>query len=55
MMTSSIEFGNEEILKQIVNAKVKQNYNWDELKAILVHKFKTVIFVYILSLNLPSF
>ena len=42
MMTSSIEFINEEIIKEIASAKVKQVYNWKELKKIIYFKFNTV-------------
>jgi hypothetical protein len=50
MMTSSIEFvaedGNEDIIKQIALAQVKQSYDWENLKRILCNKLNTVISVY---------
>lgn len=46
MMTSSIELVNEELLQEIAFAKIKQVYNWEELKNLLSYKLNTVISVY---------
>jgi hypothetical protein len=52
MMTSSIEFVNDVIIEEIASAKVKQVYNWEELKKVISYKLNTVISVYISKFNL---
>jgi hypothetical protein len=55
MMTSSIEFVNDVIIEEIASAKVKQVYNWEELKKVISYKLNTVISVYISKFNLTRF